>query len=300
MSEPDTLESFISAKFTALALSIPEDDVEYIARLVEEEELEDDDKKEGVKGMLEGFLPMKDGQTPEDPDFDLDPTITNIIDHWRDRRAAAAQEAAAQEAAAEGEEGAEGDGDTGSESDSGSDDGEGDGDGQGGSRKPSTSTPAEKKAHRAKVKAQTSLIASLSPEELAAAQRRALLAQYGYVEDENVVQDDTSGGARGETLRKREEEKEAKERRALIDAAIRGEAKRKKKSKRARETVDLMAPNLNKEKVQVKAQMLRQIAKQESQSVQARDKAALEKQRADQAKAKADKQKKAQKQERRA
>jgi hypothetical protein len=62
------------------------------------------------------------------------------------------------------------------------------------------------------------------------------LAQYGYVEDENVVQDDTSGGARGETLRKREEEKEAKERRALIDAAIRGEAKRKKKSKRARET----------------------------------------------------------------
>lgn len=40
-----------------------------------------------------------------------------------------------------------------------------------------------------------------------------------------------------------------------------------------------MAPNLNKEKVQVKAQMLRQIAKQESQSVQARDKAALEKQR---------------------
>jgi hypothetical protein len=43
--------------------------------------------------------------------------------------------------------------------------------------------------------------------------------------------------------------------------------------------VDLMAPNLNKEKVQVKQQMLRQIAKQESISVQARDKAALEKQR---------------------
>jgi hypothetical protein len=27
MSEPETLETFISAKFTALALSIPEDDV---------------------------------------------------------------------------------------------------------------------------------------------------------------------------------------------------------------------------------------------------------------------------------
>lgn len=112
-----------------------------------------------------------------------------------------------------------------------------------GSRKPSTSTPAEKKAHRAKVKAQTTLIASLSPEELAAAQRRALLAHYGYVDDESlsgVNEDVSSGGAgsgmRGETLRKREEEKEAKERRALIDAAIRGEAKRKKKSKRARET----------------------------------------------------------------
>lgn len=26
---------------------------------MEEEELEDDDKKEGVRGMLEGFLPMK-------------------------------------------------------------------------------------------------------------------------------------------------------------------------------------------------------------------------------------------------
>ena len=32
--------------------------MEYIARLVEEEELEDDDKKEGVRGMLEGFLPV--------------------------------------------------------------------------------------------------------------------------------------------------------------------------------------------------------------------------------------------------
>lgn len=63
------------------------------------------------------------------------------------------------------------------------------------------------------------------------------------MEDENLsgVKDEagTAGagsGMRGETLRKREEEKEAKERRALIDAAIRGEAKRKKKSKRARET----------------------------------------------------------------
>ena len=28
---------------------------EYIARLVEEEEMEEEDKKEGIKGMIEGF-----------------------------------------------------------------------------------------------------------------------------------------------------------------------------------------------------------------------------------------------------
>lgn len=43
--------------------------------------------------------------------------------------------------------------------------------------------------------------------------------------------------------------------------------------------VDLMAPNLNKEKVQVKAQMLRDAARNEAASVRARDKAALDKQR---------------------
>ncbi len=30
--------------------------VEYIARLVEEEDLPEEDKKEGVKGMMEGFI----------------------------------------------------------------------------------------------------------------------------------------------------------------------------------------------------------------------------------------------------
>jgi hypothetical protein len=69
------------------------------------------------------MISSQHGQTPED--LDLDPTITDIIDHWRDRRAAAV---AAAEEAAEGEADAEGDSDTGS--DSGSDDG--DGDGQGG------------------------------------------------------------------------------------------------------------------------------------------------------------------------
>jgi hypothetical protein len=71
------------------------------------------------------MISSQDGQTPED--LDLDPTITNIIDHWRDRRAAAV---AAAEEAAEGEGDEGDDSDTGS--DSGSDDGEGDGDGQAG------------------------------------------------------------------------------------------------------------------------------------------------------------------------
>ena len=63
--------------------------------------------------------------------------------------------------------------------------------------------------------------------------------------------------------------------------------------------VDLLAPNLNRDKVKYMAQMEREAAKNSAQAVKNRDKAALEKQRADQAKAKADKQKKAQKQERR-
>lgn len=87
--------------------------------------------------------------------------------------------------------------------------------------------------------------------------------------------------------------------------------------------MDLMAPNLNKAKVQVKAQMARDSAKAEANNKKERDRAALEKQRcvdlrgpltlvaskeltrgstfrADQARAKLEKQKKAQKQERRA
>ena len=79
--------------------------------------------------------------------------------------------------------------------------------------------------------------------------------------------------------------------------------------------VDLMAPNLNRDKVAYKAQMEREAAKKSAQQKKERDKAALDKQRwatrpplghsadltrNDAAKAKADKQKKAAKQERRA
>ena len=43
--------------------------------------------------------------------------------------------------------------------------------------------------------------------------------------------------------------------------------------------VDLMAPNLNRDKVQYKAQLEREAAKKASQAVKDRDKAALDKQR---------------------
>lgn len=49
------LEQFITAQFESLSLSVPSDDVEMMARFVEEE-LEREDKIEGVKGMLEGVV----------------------------------------------------------------------------------------------------------------------------------------------------------------------------------------------------------------------------------------------------
>ncbi len=130
--------------------------------------------------------------------------------------------------------------------------------------------------------ANAALIASLSPAELAAAQKRALLAQYGYVDD-----DPSSGAARdgappaGDSVRKRDEERAAAERRALIDAALREDGMKKGKRKKLREQQgrDPMAPNLNRAKVDAKAQMAREAARVQAQSKKERDKAALDKQR---------------------
>lgn len=87
-------------------------------------------------------------------------------------------------------------------------------------------------------KSRKALLDSLTPAELAAAQKRALLAQYGYVEEEGY--DAGESGMGGSTLRRREEDKEAAERRALIDKAIREEGRRKRKSKRAKEQGGVM------------------------------------------------------------
>jgi hypothetical protein len=151
--------------------------------------------------------------------------------------------------------------------------------------------------------ANKALIASLTPEELAAAQKRALLAQYGYVEDDAPPVRDGNGPPVGETARKREEEKAAAERRAMIDKALREDSMKKSKRKKLREreghgeslrgfpvryvaedlqilvAADLWAPNLNRAKVDAKAQMQREAARQQAQAKKDRDKAALEKQR---------------------
>ncbi|KAJ9094123.1 hypothetical protein QFC19_008075 [Naganishia cerealis] len=252
-----SLEDFISDKFTALKLEIPSDDVEYIARLVEEEELEEIDKKEGVKGMVEGFIPedMLNQEEHNDQEISgIDRAIDQVLTYWQDLRAAKIieEESAASAAVQEGSSG-----DDGSDSES--------------------ETGGETREMSKGQKARKALLESLTPEELAAAQKRALLAQYGYVEEDGY--DGGDSGMAGSTLRKREEEKEAADRRALIDKAIKEEGRRKRKSKRAKQEVDLMAPNLNKAKVQVKAQIARDSAKAEANFKKERDRAALEKQR---------------------
>ncbi|GHJ87447.1 hypothetical protein NliqN6_3849 [Naganishia liquefaciens] len=268
-----SLEDYITERFTALKLEIPADDVEYIARLVEEEELEEMDKKEGVRGMIEGYITanMIAHEPIEGQEISgINHAIDQVLEHWQNLRAAQLAESSAAAAAA-------------SDADSSDTDSE------------ETNQPGELTRGQ---KSRKALLDSLTPDELAAAQKRALLAQYGYVEEDGYEGGESGMG--GSTLRKREEEKEAAERRALIDKAIREEGRRKRKSKRAKEQVDLMAPNLNKAKVQAKAQMARDSAKMEANFKKERDRAALEKQRADQARAKAEKQKKAQKGERRA
>ncbi|KAK1925704.1 hypothetical protein DB88DRAFT_484831 [Papiliotrema laurentii] len=250
-SSSQALERFLSAQLAGLSLTVPSDDVEYMARFVEEEGLEREEKVEGVKGMLEGVV-----EGGELPDSGVDEALGKVVDEW-DRMRQEEEERIAQQAAAAREKSA--------------------------SPKPNVKN----------------ILSTLTPEELAAAQRQALIRQYGYIEGgpEDEWRDRADGPPRGETARSAEEKKAAEERRAMIEAALKLDGKKKKYKKQ--QEVDLMAPNLNRDKVAYKAQLEREAARKAAQDVRNRDKAALEKQRADQAKAKAEKQKKAQKQERR-
>lgn len=55
-SSAQALERFMREQFDALDIEVPEDDLEMMARFVEEEGLEKDEKVEGVRAMIEGFV----------------------------------------------------------------------------------------------------------------------------------------------------------------------------------------------------------------------------------------------------
>ncbi|KAK8866157.1 hypothetical protein IAR55_001308 [Kwoniella newhampshirensis] len=256
-SSGQALERYIVNQLASLSISVPQDDLEMMARFVEEEGLEREEKVEGVRAMLEGVV--EGGELPEEG---VDEALGNVVDE-RERLVEVEMERnAAEEEAA---------------------------------RSPS---PPPK----------TDILSTLTPEELASARKQALLRQYAYVDADpsDVAQllgastgrdshAPPKGAARGTES---EEKKAAEERRRLVAEALRLDSRKKKYRKQ--QEVDLLAPNLNREKVAFAAQMEREAAKKGAQEKRDRDRAALEKQRGDQAKAKADKQKKAAKQERRA
>lgn len=88
----------------------------------------------------------------------------------------------------------------------------------------------EKPAPAVKLK---DVLATLTPEEKAAAQRQALLRQYGYVEGgpEDEAAERGDAPPRGESARAAEEKKAAEERKALIEAALKLDGKKKKYKK---------------------------------------------------------------------
>ncbi|WVQ97457.1 hypothetical protein IAU59_004570 [Kwoniella sp. CBS 9459] len=259
-SSAQALERYIVDQLSSLSLSVPQDDIEMMARFVEEEGLERDEKLEGVKGMLEGVV--EGGVLPEEG---VDEALENVVDEQVRLKELDEQRALEKEEAA---------------------------------RSPSPSSSTRPNA--------SDILSSLTPEELAAAQRQALLRQYAYVDADEEEINALMGGKttrdgnappKGLSAKESEEKKAAEERRRMVEDALRLDGKKKKIRKQ--QEVDLLAPNLNREKVALRAQMEREAQKRDSQTRKDRDKAALDKQRADQAKAKADRQKKAAKQERR-
>ena len=58
-SSGQALERFMKEQFGVLAIEVPEDDLEMMARFVEEEGLEKDEKVEGVRAMIEGFVDVR-------------------------------------------------------------------------------------------------------------------------------------------------------------------------------------------------------------------------------------------------
>ena len=136
------------------------------------------------------------------------------------------------------------------------------------------------------------ILSSLTPEELAAAQKAAILRQYAYVDqdDEPSSAQYGDGSSRLGALATKEE-KAAEERRKLIEQALKLDSKKKKYrkqqegrslpnlSRQLSSAVDLLAPNLNAAKVAYAAQMQREAARSQAKDKKDRDRAALEKQK---------------------
>lgn len=55
-SSSQALERFLKQQLDELAIDVPQDDLEMMARFVEEEGLEKEEKVEGVHAMLEGMV----------------------------------------------------------------------------------------------------------------------------------------------------------------------------------------------------------------------------------------------------
>ena len=58
-SSGQALDRFMKEQFDALSIEVPEDDLEMMARFVEEEGLEKEEKVEGVRAMIEGFVDVR-------------------------------------------------------------------------------------------------------------------------------------------------------------------------------------------------------------------------------------------------
>lgn len=210
-SSSQALERYLKQQLDELELEVPQDDLEMMARFIEEEGLEKEEKVEGVHAMLEGMVEVSPtlpgskrsalstrmltiGQTlPES----VDDKLGTVVDEW-DRL---------KELEAEAES---------SDSDSSSEDDE----------------EARKRAKN--------ILDTLTPEEKAAAQKAALLRQYAYVDadeeelamaglsidgrDPNAPPPRVGSSTKGE-------EKAAEERRKAIEAALKLDGKKKKHRK---------------------------------------------------------------------
>jgi hypothetical protein len=55
-SSSQALERYLREQLASLSIEVPEDDLEMMARFIEEEGLEKDEKVEGVRAMVEGLV----------------------------------------------------------------------------------------------------------------------------------------------------------------------------------------------------------------------------------------------------